>query len=78
MSTIENNKDRAGTLLQSGDRVRNVWRTVSDSRGYERPDPAYFGTVLECEEGRNGGIIVQVDGRPFISRFCHTDLLKMQ
>lgn len=77
MATIENNKDRNGETLQPGDRVRNVLRTVSNSRGYERPDPSYFGTVLACEAGCNGGIIVQIDGRPFTSHFVHTDLVKM-
>ena len=77
MATIENNKDRNGETLQPGDRVRNVWRTVSNSQVCERPDPAYFGTVLECEAGCNGGIIVQIDGRPFTSHFVHTDLVKI-
>jgi len=79
MNIIENNKDRNGTPLQPGDRVRHAFRHTYDKYGEtSKPDPDYVGTVLECEGGCNGGIIVQVDGRPFTSHFCHTDLVKIQ
>ena len=78
MTIIENNRDRNGITLQAGDRVRHAFRYTYDRHGEtSKPDPSYFGTVLECEPGCNGGIIVQIDGRYFTSCFVHTDLVKI-